>query len=170
MEDPQNRRRSDYEDLGGFVTTPPTVVAREPGSLDVFARGGDGGLWHLSLEDEKTWSPWRCISGNTSIQGQPHAISASRNSIDVFARGDGDGAMLYKTYDAVARKWTPNDDEFIPLGINGLVGPPKGVVFRDDVVVLAYDEDNNIVWQTIGSNKTAVGGPRILAKVPANVA
>lgn len=160
---------SEYKDLGGFVTTPPTVVSRTPGFLDIFVRGGDGGLWHLSLENEKKWSPWRRISGTTRIQGQPHAVSSRANSIDVFAWGEEEGAMLYKTYDSVERKWTPSADEFTPLMSSGLVGPPKGVVVGEKVYVFAYDGQNNIWWQTIGPNKTAEGEAKIWAQVPTNI-
>jgi hypothetical protein len=149
---------SEYEDLGGFITTPPTVVSRTDGCLDVFARGGDGGLWHLSFESShQTWSRWRRISGTTRIQGQPHAVSSSYKSIDVFAWGEHEGAMLYKTYDALTGKWTPGDEEFTTLIPSGLAGPPKGIVVDNDVHVFAYDDQNQVLWQTIGLNKIAVG-------------
>jgi hypothetical protein len=77
--------------------------------------------------------------------------------------------MLYKTYDSVERKWTPSDDKFITLMPSGLVGPPKGVVVGEEVYVFAYNDQNNIVWQTIGPDKTAKGEARIWAKVPADV-
>jgi len=60
-----NRGASGFEDLVGFCTLSPVVVLRAKGILDVFARGGDGGLWQLLYNG--SWSPWTLISGKTII-------------------------------------------------------------------------------------------------------
>ncbi|KAK7978413.1 hypothetical protein PG988_005903 [Apiospora saccharicola] len=130
---------TEYEDLKGFVTVPPTVVSREPGRLDVFTRGGDGGLWHLSFRDGN-WSDWKLLNGTTKIRGQPHA------------------------------KWFPENDGFTTLIPGGLVGPPNPMVDGDEVQVFAYNSQNQIVWQTIGSDKKAKGDARVWADVPYDVA
>ncbi|KAK8040031.1 hypothetical protein PG993_008442 [Apiospora rasikravindrae] len=160
---------TEYEDLKGFVTVPPTVVSRQPGRLDVFVRGGDARLWHLSFGDGK-WSNWQCISGKTRIQGQPHAISTGPGSIDVFAWGEARGESLYKTYDAVTQKWSPDGNGFTTLIPGGLIGPPKSMVYGNDVEVFAYNIHNQIMWQTIGPDKKAKGDAKAWADVPYNVA
>ncbi|KAK8093514.1 carbohydrate-binding protein [Apiospora hydei] len=140
---------SEYEDLKGFVTVPPTVVSWAPGRLDVFVRGGDAGLWHLSFGDGK-WSPWQRISGTTRIQGK--------------------GESLYKTYDGVAQKWLPDDDGFTTLIPGGLVGPPSPMADGSEVQVFAYNSQTQIMWQTIGPDKKAKGDAKAWADVPYNVA
>ncbi|KAK8006051.1 hypothetical protein PG991_012348 [Apiospora marii] len=158
-----------YEDLKGFLTVPPTVVSPSPGRFEVFTRGGDGGLWQLTFDDGK-WSDWHLISGTIRIQGQPHAVASNASSIDVFVWGEARGEMLYKTYDSTTQRWSPDNDGFTTLISSGLVGPPSALVYGSDVHVFAYNSQNQIVWQTIGSDKKASGDAKAWADVPYNVA
>ncbi|KAI1372331.1 fucose-specific lectin [Hypoxylon crocopeplum] len=148
--DSETAKWTDYEDLRGFVTTPPVVVSRSPGILDVFARGGDAGLWHLSYDDENgSWSNWTRISGDTKIQGQPDAISATSDSLDVFAWRE-DGSMLHKSYDSTSKSWTPEDD-FEVLENGSLSGPPKALNDGSGSIhVFAYNNQNELIWKTLG--------------------
>src|SRR5450755_1874277 len=57
---------SSSESLGGYCTSQPIAVSWASGRIDIFVRGGDAGLWHLSYSDG--WSSWTSISGNTPIQ------------------------------------------------------------------------------------------------------
>jgi hypothetical protein len=54
-----------FEDLAGFYTLSPVIVLRAKGILNIFARGGDRGLWQLLYN--RSWSPWTLISGKTTI-------------------------------------------------------------------------------------------------------
>lgn len=171
---------SEAEDLKGFLTTPPTAVSRAPGYIDVFARGADGGLWHLALDSSSnnndTWSGWRRLGGDTEIDGQPHAVSSDADSVDVFAWGAADGALLHTTYDAAAGAWRAEGDGdgdagFATLVADGLVGPPSAAVDgTGDVYVFAYNRRNELVWLTLGPDKTPRGDASVLAEVPYNVA
>lgn len=113
---------------------------------------------------------FKLLSGATKIRGQPHAVSTAPNSLDVFAWGEATGELLYKTYDAVAQKWSPDDKRFTTLIPGGLVGPPNPMADGGDVHVFAYNSQNQIVWQTIGPDKKAKGDVKVLADVPYNVA
>ncbi|KAK7942543.1 uncharacterized protein PG986_011656 [Apiospora aurea] len=135
---------AEYKDLKGFATVPPTAISREPGRLDVFTRGGNGGLWHLSYENGNWSAGWNQISGSTRIQGQPEAVSTSAENMDVFALGVS-GALLYKTYDGATRKWTP-EDGFTTLIPSGLVGHPKSISEGDEVHVFVYNNQNQLLW------------------------
>ncbi|KAI0384869.1 fucose-specific lectin [Hypomontagnella monticulosa] len=147
--DAEKAEWSAYEDLRGCVTTPPVVVSRSPGIIDVFARGGDGGLWTISYDNGNGgWANWTRISGNTKIQGQPDAISISSNTLDVFAWRD-DGRMLHKGYDSTSKKWTPEDDFDIPTD-DKLSGPPRALSDGSDTIhVFAYDEQFNLIWKRL---------------------
>jgi hypothetical protein len=39
---------SGWENLGGDVTADPAISSWAPGRLDIFVRGGDNALWHVS--------------------------------------------------------------------------------------------------------------------------
>jgi hypothetical protein len=91
------QRNGSFENLGGYCTERPTVVSRSTRHIDVFARGGDAGLWHLS--HLQMWSNWTSISGSTSIQAEVEALSWDPNRIDIFAWG-ADQSLLHKSYNA----------------------------------------------------------------------
>jgi hypothetical protein len=111
---------SGFENLGGYCTSRPTAVSWTLGRIDVFVRGGDAGLWHLSYQD--TWSNWTSISGNTSVQAEPEAISWGLNRLDVFVWGT-DQSLLHKSLDGAKSEWTP-ENGFQNLG-GVLSSPPK---------------------------------------------
>ena len=111
-----------FESLGGYCTSRPIAVSWASGRIDIFVRGGDAGLWHLSYSDG--WSSWTSISGNTSIQAEPDAVSWGPNHLDVFAWG-ADSSLLHKSYDGTTDSWSPKEG-FEVVG-QGLQGPPKAV-------------------------------------------
>ena len=160
-----------YEDLRGFVTTPPVVVARAPGFLDVFARGGDGGLWHLGFQNG-TWSEWELLSGpGFQIQGQPEAVSTGADTIDVFAWGV-KGELLHKKFNTgTDPAWTPppsSNGGFDVILDKGLSGPPRAVTDgTGDIHLLAYDENNNILLSTLSSKSgVSTTNKTLIAAVP----
>ncbi|KAK8088359.1 hypothetical protein PG997_003320 [Apiospora hydei] len=157
-----------YEDLKGFVTTPPVAVSRAPGLLDVFVRGGDGGLWHLGFQEGK-WSEWELLSGpDVKIQGQPEAISTSADTIDVFAWGT-KGELLHKKFDNSSNsetKWTPASG-FDTVLDQGLSGPPRAVTDgTGDIHLLAYNEVDNIILSTLSSKPGVKAEKTVIAAVP----
>ncbi len=69
----------------------PAVSSWAPGRLDVFAleerpkgKQGDSAIWHLWF-DGGSWQHWEALGGQ--FNSDPCAISASADTIDVFARG-----------------------------------------------------------------------------------
>jgi hypothetical protein len=132
-----------FEDLGGYCTSRPAAVSRRTGQLDVFVRGGDAGLWHLSFGNN-SWSNWTSVSGNMSVQAEPDAVSWSEDRIDIFAWDAADQALLHKSFDGVKGIWSPPDG-FENLG-GQLGGPPKAV---NDVVgsvhVFAFDRYGAVI-------------------------
>ncbi|KAI1170119.1 hypothetical protein F4777DRAFT_570501 [Nemania sp. FL0916] len=163
--DAETDKWTEYEDLHGCVTTPPVAVSRRPGIIDVFARGGDGGLWQISYDDDAgKWSSWSRISGDTKISGQPDVISIDSDSLDVFARSP-EGAILHKSFDVASNTWSP-DDGFAVIMDGGFSGPPK--VISDGpgrIHVFVYNDDNQLVGKTMKSQGNW-NDPMILADVP----
>jgi hypothetical protein len=137
-----------FEDLGGFLTTTPVVISRANGTLDVFGRGGDGGLWHLAYEGDR-WAPWRLVSGQTKIQAQPDALSWEENRIDIFVWGT-DGSALTTTLRRFPDgRWEPDQGSkvFNQIG-TGLTGPPKAISDRPGSLHLfAYGQAGKLLWK-----------------------
>ncbi|KIX03061.1 uncharacterized protein Z518_06611 [Rhinocladiella mackenziei CBS 650.93] len=129
----------DFEKLGGFCTSRPVAVCRQKGKTDIFVRGGDAGLWHMSFSQDvptpQQWSNWTSLSGRTAMQAEPEAVSSDSNTLHVFVWG-ADNALLYKSYDARTNSWTPSSG-FHTLG-DSLSGPPKAVFDGQSVHVFAY--------------------------------
>lgn len=75
---------SNWEDLGGVLTSAPAVASWQPNRLDVFGRGQNNALWH-KYWDGRQWSGWEDLGG--VLTSPPAAVSWGPNRIDIFARG-----------------------------------------------------------------------------------
>ncbi len=78
--------KSSWASLGGIITTDPTVIVNSDWQLEVFARGTDNGLWHISqTAPNNGWSSWSSLGGGITSN-----ISVAHNAndrLEVFARG-----------------------------------------------------------------------------------
>ncbi|MFN0102286.1 MAG: LamG-like jellyroll fold domain-containing protein [Bryobacteraceae bacterium] len=103
---------------------PVTAVARDPGKLDIFATGSDGGVytaaWDANLADQG-WQGWRRIGDLTVKPGSPvSAVSRDSNKLDIFVAGN-DGKVYTAAWDAHAANqqwmgwWTILDAQ-VPAG------------------------------------------------------
>lgn len=161
-----------FNNIGGYATSRPIAVSRTTGQWDVFARGGDAGLWQISYTQKTDrLSNWFSISGNTSIQGEPEAVSWGDDRIDVFAWGaDRNASMLHKSFDAKTNVWTPSNG-FEVLGI-GLTGPPKAVADAPGSVhVFAYGKDMELLhkqWNETLKSWTPEDDVEVLGTFPAS--
>jgi hypothetical protein len=75
---------SGWEDLGGIITSGPTVASWAANRLDCFAKGSDNHMWH-KWWNGASWSGWEDLGG--VIDGSPAAVSWGPNRIDCFVRG-----------------------------------------------------------------------------------
>lgn len=75
---------SAWEDLGGVLSTSPSVSSWQPNRLDVFAGGSDNAMYH-KWWDGRSWSIWENLGG--ILTSAPAAISWGPDRIDVFVRG-----------------------------------------------------------------------------------
>lgn len=131
-----------FEDLGGYCTSRPVAVSSDSGVIDIFVRGGDAGLWHLSYSNG--WGKWVSVDPKTAIQAEPEAVSWESGSIELFAWSN-DDTLLHKSFlvtDGVGA-WTPSSG-FEVRG-DGLAGPPKAVCDGiDSVHVFAYLQNGQV--------------------------
>ena len=90
---------SDWESLGGILTSEPVAVAWGENRLDVFVRGTDSALWH-KWWDGNAWGPsvtdWESLGG--ILTSEPVAVAWGENRLDVFVRGT-DSALWHKWWD-----------------------------------------------------------------------
>jgi hypothetical protein len=84
---------SNYESLGGVLSSSPAVSSWAPGRLDMFARGSDNALWHRFYD--AGWSGWESLGG--TLNSEPAAVSWSSGRIDVFWRGT-DNALWHEWF------------------------------------------------------------------------
>ena len=83
---------SNWESLGGVITSAPAVASWAPNRLDCFARGTGNAMWHKWWDGSK-WSGWESLGG--VLSSAPAAVSWGPNRIDCFVRGT-DNAMWHK--------------------------------------------------------------------------
>lgn len=95
-----------WTSLGGDVAGQPAVVSPTPGEIDLFARGLDDALWHLSIGGSGTPGGWERIGGTTA--DSPAAASPGPDEIDAFIRG-ADGALWQTTGTADGSAWRWSD-------------------------------------------------------------
>jgi hypothetical protein len=86
---------SDWENLGGVLTSGPTAASWGANRLDVFVRGLDGAMWH-KWWNGSSWSDWENLGG--ALTTDPDCVSWSLNRIDCFVRGV-DNALWHKWWD-----------------------------------------------------------------------
>jgi acylphosphatase len=78
------------------VKSNPTANSSADGRIEVFARGGDGHLWHIwQVARDGDWSDWKDLSRHRplpggdllTLAGDPATNSSADGRIEVFARG-----------------------------------------------------------------------------------
>jgi hypothetical protein len=76
---------SPWGDGGDPLDVAPAVASWAPNRLDVFARGENDHLWHMSWSGAK-WSTWEDLGGGR-LTSAPAAVSWGPDRIDIFVRG-----------------------------------------------------------------------------------
>lgn len=95
---------TEWQILGGNLTSGPTVVRNGAGRLDVFARGAENRLVHLSFQDGVGWSNWRVVGG--AISSTPSVSSWVDGRLSVFARGFSNELVHVYSNDS-GSSWSP---------------------------------------------------------------
>jgi Domain of unknown function (DUF1906) len=103
-------------DLGGRLTSAPTVVYPGPGELDVFYRGPGGGLWQTSRRPDGRWTQPRRLNVGV-IGGAPTAVASASGVVNVFWKGS--AGQLWTAQFQPGSGWTSPQR----LGGNLALGP-----------------------------------------------
>ncbi|MDV3425861.1 MAG: DUF346 domain-containing protein [Bacillota bacterium] len=143
---------SQWEDLGGVLTSAPGVSSWAPNRLDTFVRGTDNALYHKWWNGSR-WSDWENLGGN--LTSAPSAVSWGNNRIDVFARGQGN-RLYHLWWNGV--RWSSWQD------LDGNITSAPAVSSRADnrLEVFARGQNNQLMtmsWNgTRWSNWSNLGG------------
>jgi hypothetical protein len=150
------------EDMGSIggnfqAVQAPAVVKPTSTRLDVFVRGVDGpstGLFHMSTTSTAVgWSAPSQIGGNTTV-GQPSAVSAVNNRIDIAAR-HWDSSVLHL--------FSTNNSTFSTEDIaSQTIGPPTIVASSPgsanfDVYTFGMHADQVVASEAAGGKFGAFG-------------
>jgi hypothetical protein len=131
---------TDWQPLGGQLTSGPAVSSWTPGRVDVSVRGTDGALWHKFTEGD-AWSGWESLGG--VLADGPAAASWGWGRYDVFVAGV-DGQLWHRRYD-----WPVGWSPWHSFGGVLTSGPGAAAVWgprRFDVVVRGTD---TAVWHRL---------------------
>jgi hypothetical protein len=88
--DAQRSPAAPWRSLGGVLNSAPAAGANADGRLEVFARGTDDRIWHLSQQrvDAPTeFSGWEMLAGDTTFTGMPAVTRNHWSKLELFARG-----------------------------------------------------------------------------------
>jgi hypothetical protein len=164
---------SQWQSLGGTVTSAPCVVRPGPSSIDVFATGAHSELLHWRFVNG-AWERWPVeVEAGGAIPLAPDITSpglyrnweslggiltspptatlyGELNDVVVFAAGT-DHALWTRA--RLNGSWTGWDS----LGGHVLSSVPHSVTFQEDFVVFALGTDSS-VWYTIGGEWRSIGG------------
>ena len=147
-----------WQSLGGVLTSDPDAAAPAATREDVFARGGDGALWHR-MWDGTNWQPWESLGGG--LGSGPGSIAGSPTRIDVFIRGL-DGALWHRQWNGTS--WMAWES------LGGIVtsGPDAAAIgTRIDVFARGgdsalwhreFDGTNWLAWESLGGSITSDPG------------
>ncbi len=139
---------SGWQSLHGGLSSRIAVGRNQDGRLEVFARGMDGGLWHVwQTSPNGTWSGWSSLGG--VITSDPCVVSNADGRLEVFARG---------TDNAVWHVWQtkPNNgwSNWASLGGTITSNPVAGRNKDGRLEVFARGADGALwhIWQTKPNN------------------
>ncbi|CAH1087662.1 putative baseplate assembly protein [Candidatus Nitrotoga sp. 1052] len=124
---------SNWQSLGGVLTSDPATVSWGDGRIDVFVRGTDNALWHKWFNG--TWSGWESLGG--VLSSGPDVSSWAAGRLDVFVRG-ADNALWHKWFNGTWSGWES-------LG-GVLTSDPAAVSWGDGRIDVFVRGTDNALW------------------------
>ena len=120
---------SEWESLGGILTSGPAVTSALDGRADVFVRGADGAVWHLPYTAGGRGS-WNSLGGFVAHGTAPGCGVPETGSVDVFVVGPDGG--LWQSSGSVGGQDPDSWDPWLkvartaPLPAQGIASGPVG--------------------------------------------
>ena len=151
-----------WEALPGEASTADaSSISTTSGSIDVFIRGADGGIWRRTFTGGNggTWSAsWQRIGG--VIVGAPAAVSIGSGKIDVFVQGT-DNHLWLAAFDGIST-WTWSN----PGGVLG--APPSALSASAGSAAAFLRGADGALWRWATTGGWTPLGGKILGKPAAS--
>lgn len=146
-------------DLGGYLTSDPTVVRVNAAGIDVFYRGSHGYLWQRS-RTAGGWQRARRLMLMGPLGGGPSAVAQPNGVIDVFWKGSSDDHLWHGQY-SPGEGWTG------PQNLQGSLasGPYPAETRSGQVQVFWKGTDGNL-WHVVRGLGTSFTRPVDLGMGP----
>jgi hypothetical protein len=80
---------SNFAEIGGDATSPPSVLIDAESLVHVFIRGSNRALWHIaekSTGTDKAWGDWECLGGVLASSPRVPVTLNGANLVEVYAR------------------------------------------------------------------------------------
>jgi hypothetical protein len=156
----QRRGWSAAVDMGGTLTSAPTVVCPKGGSLDVFYRGAGGYLWEVTYRRGAGWGRPRKLAMMGVLGGGPEAVAQANGVIDVFWKGSADQHLWHGQF-SPGQGWTG------PQGLGGaLASFPAPAESSPGTVAVFWRGTDRDLWQVTRSPGGRWSAPENLGMGP----
>ncbi len=124
--------------LGGYLTSSPSMIQDVEGRIHVFVRGGDNTLW------DSVDGTWAGLGGY--ITSDPYAVIDDDGQIHIFVQGS-DGALWDRMLDG----------DWVPLG-GGIASNPCAVLLPEgDHLKIAVKGEDDALWINDFDTETLTG-------------
>lgn len=159
---------SEWQSLGGPVTSAPAAVSWAPGRIDLFARSGKDVIWHKWLSDG-AWSGWEAFPIPGPADSAVAVTSWAEGRLDVFVRGE-DNTLRHRWFGGTWSGWESLGGtlEGAPAAISWGEGRidivaegPKGTVGHK-----AFGDGRWYDWQTVALPEDALPGLALCSREP----
>jgi hypothetical protein len=162
---------SDWDPLGGVLSSDPAAVSWGTGRIDVVVRGGTQ-LWHKAYDSSQNgWTDWDALGG-TATSG-PAIASRGPGNLDVIVNG---GATLWqKSYSSSSGAWTgwgslgpafTSDPAAVSWGPGRLDIFGRGA--DNTLMHRAWDQNTGwSAWESLGGN--CASGPAVASDAPGHL-
>jgi hypothetical protein len=118
------------QNIGGSCTSRPSATSWSDGRIDIFCRDANAVLSWSSLPSlTSNWIEWKPVIGSPIISNEPHAISRTSGTLQVFVQTAND-SVAFANFDGQEWKWMDLGGTF--------AGPPRALsddALRIDVFV-----------------------------------
>ena len=129
-------------DLGGSLTSDPTVVRVNAAEIDVFYRGSHGYLWQRK-RTAKGWQRARRLVRMGTLGSGPRAVAQPNGVIDVFWKGSNDDHLWHGQY-SPGQGWTE------PQNLQGsLASWPYPAETRSGQVQVFWKGTDGSLWHVV---------------------
>ncbi len=129
-------------DLGGYLTSDPTVVRVNAAEIDVFYRGSHGYLWQRR-RTARGWQRARRLARMGTLGGGPRAVAQPNGVIDVFWKGSNDNHLWHGQY-SPGEGWTG------PQNLHGsLASEPCPAESRSGQVQVFWKGADGNLWHVV---------------------